>query len=81
MAMIEVSGRRSGELVTDFPESDSPIHFERFFDTLYRRYDERYVVSAPQLARRTRRLEWSVDSPALEADVFQGLDYRPRLGN
>lgn len=55
-------------------------HFERFFDTLYRRYDERYVVSAPQLARRTRRLEWSVDSPAVEAEGLQGLDYRIRMG-
>ena len=79
MAMIEASGRRSGELVTDFPASDSPIHFERFFDTLYRRYDERYVVSAPQLARRTRRLEWSIDSPALKSNAFQGLDYRTRV--
>ena len=80
MAMIEVSGRRSGELVTDFPESHSPIHYERFFETLYRRYDERYVVSAPQLARRTRRLEWSIDSPALDAAVFRDLDYRVRTG-
>ena len=81
MAMIEVSGRRSGQLVTDFPESDSPIHYERFFETLYRRYDERYVVSAPQLARRTRRLEWSVDSPALAAQVFRNLDYGVRTGD
>ena len=81
MAMIEVSGRRSGELVTDFPERDSPIHFSQFFDRLYRRYDERYVVSAPQLARRTRRLEWPVDSPALQAEVFRDLDYRVRTGD
>ena len=37
MAMIEVPGRRGGELVTDFSESDIPIRLERFFDTLYRR--------------------------------------------
>ena len=81
MAMIEASARRGGELIEGFPDSDSPIHFERFFDTLYRRYDERYVVSAPQLARRTRRLEWSVDSPALDATVFGDLDYRVRTGD
>ena len=81
MAMIEVSGRRNGELVADFPDRDSPIHFERFFDTLYRRYDERYVVSAPQLARRTRRHEWSIESPALKAAVFGNLDYRARTGD
>ena len=81
MAMIEASARCGGELIEEFPDSDSPIHFERFFDTLYRRYDERYVVSAPQLARRTRRLEWSVDSPALDATVFRDLDYRVRTGD
>ena len=81
MAMIEVSGGRGGELIDDFPDANSPVHFGRFFETLYRRYDERYVVSAPQLARRTRRLEWSVDSPAFEAELRHGLDYRIRMGS
>lgn len=81
MGMIEVGGRRMGELLTDFPPPDSPIRFDRFFHTLYARYDERYVVSAPQLARRTRRLEWSSASPAFGSSAFQGLDYRLRTGD
>ena len=56
------------------------VHFDRFFRTLYRRYDERYVVSAPLLAERTRRLEWSADSPAFEAPQFRMLDYDIRIG-
>ena len=68
-----------GELTADFPPGDSPIHFGQFFGTMYRRYDERYVVSAPTLAKRTRRLEWSPDSPAFEAPPFRALDYDFRI--
>ena len=80
MALVEVSPRSAGELVPDFPPEDSAIHFDQFFDTIYRRYDERYVVSAPQLARKTRRLEWSPDSPAFRKEQFRDLDYRLRIG-
>ena len=45
----------------------------------YRRYDERNVVSAPDLAARNRRLEWAPDSPALQIDVRPALDYEPRV--
>ena len=79
MAMVEVQGSGAGELVKSFPPENSPIHLERFFDTLYRRYDERYVVSAPQLASKTRRLEWSPESIRPELDVFRSLDYRMRI--
>jgi hypothetical protein len=53
---------------------------ERFFETLYLRYDERYVYSAPDLKSVTRRREWLADSPAL-ATLPQGLvlNYEPRL--
>ena len=81
MAIIEVGGRRRGQLLADFPPADSPIGFERFFTTLYARYDERYVVGAPLLARRTRRREWSSDSPALVPEALRGLDYRVRTGD
>ena len=66
---------RVGELTPDFPPGDSPVHLDQFFRTMYQRYDERYVVSAPTLARRTRRLEWAPDSPAFEAPPFRALDY------
>ena len=41
--------------------------------TLYLRYDERYVYSAPDLASKTRRIEWSPESPALASDVTSTL--------
>lgn len=75
MALVEVSSDDMGELTPDFPPDDSPIHFDQFFNTMYRRYDERYVVSAPSLARKTRRTEWAPDSPAFEAPPFRALDY------
>ena len=79
MALVEVSPLRAGEINADYPPRDSAIHFDQFFETLYRRYDERYVVSAPQLTRRTRRLEWSGDSPAFEAEPLRRLDYSLRV--
>ena len=80
MALIEALPSHAGELNADFPPANSPIHFDRFFETMYRRYDERYVVSAPQLARKTRRLEWSPDSPAFESESMRTLDYALRIG-
>ena len=79
MALVEVSPKDAGELTPDFPPGDSAVHFDQFFRTMYRRYDERYVVSAPLLSERTRRLEWSPDSPAFEARPFRLLDYEVRI--
>ena len=80
MALVEVSPTNAGKLTPNFPPDDSAVHFDRFFRTMYRRYDERYVVSAPLLAERTRRLEWSPDSPAFDAPPFRSLDYGIRIG-
>ena len=55
------------------------MRIERFFETLYLRYDERYVYSAPDLKSKTRRIEWSPESPALESDISSTLDYEIRL--
>ena len=76
--MIEMDPARRGESLADYPEEQSPLRFERFFDTLYLRYDERFVTSAPDLARKTRRLEWAADSPALKELAF---DYIARLAS
>lgn len=80
VALIEVEPPEVGEISSAFPAADSPIHFDHFFQTLYQRYDERYVVSAPLLAKRTRRLVWSSDSPAFQVKPFLGLEYAPRIG-
>ena len=79
MALVDMSGTEAGDLIAEFPPDDSTVHFGPFFRTMYRRYDERYVVSAPSLARRTRRLEWSLDSPAFDAPPFRELDYEFRV--
>ncbi len=79
MALIDMQPSRVGHLLKSFPASDSPTNFKRFFETMYQRYDERYVVSAPQLAKTTRRLTWSPNSPAFESEAFSTLDYRVRV--
>lgn len=79
MAMIEMHSERIGELLENYPPGGSPVNFKRFFEMLYRRYDERYVVSAPQLAKSTRRLEWSRDSSVFGSEEYSDLDYDARL--
>lgn len=80
MALIDMQPGRVGHLVQGFPASDSPTNFENFFETMYQRYDERYVVSAPQLTRITRRLAWSPESPAFKSEGFSTPDYDLRTG-
>ena len=80
LALVETSPPVAGNLNSDFPSTDSPIHFDHFFESMYRRYDERFVVSAPQLVHKTRRLEWSPDSPAFQAEPCRDLDYSFRTG-
>lgn len=79
LALIEVSPQSVGSLNVDFPPPESPTVFDNFFATIYRQYDERYVVSAPLLAHRTRRVEWDHDSPAFESIDRHSLDYSLRL--
>lgn len=76
LGMVEMEAASRGALLDSFPAEDSPLRLERFFDTLYLRYDERFVTSAPDLSSVTRRLEWAFDSPALQLD---GLDYEARV--
>lgn len=79
MGLINVDTGLVGQLLPDFPPPESPLFFERFFDSIYLRYDERYVYSAPDLSSRTRRIEWSSDSPALVSSVASSMDYEFRL--
>lgn len=51
------------------------------FETLYRRYDERYVYSAPALTAVTKRVEWEAESPAFANEAGPTLDYSVRLAN
>ena len=79
LALIDTRAGAVGQPLQDFPPLDSPLRLEHFFETLYRRYDDRYVYSAPDLKSKTRRLEWSPDSPALESDLSTKLEYETRL--
>lgn len=55
--LVEMHGPGRNSLLDSFPLSDSPLRLSGFFDTLYARYDERFVVSAPDLSRTTG--DWS----------------------
>ena len=79
LALIDTGDGAVGNPLPEFPPPNSPLRLERFFETLYRRYDERYVYSAPDLKSRTRRMEWSPDSPALKSDVNTTLEYEAKL--
>lgn len=73
LAMIDPHGDGVGKLSPDFPPSDSALRMEQFFQTLYLRYDERYVFGAPDLKHVTRRLEWSYNS-SVHSSLLTGSD-------
>ena len=64
LGLVEMHGPQRNQLLESFPGEDSPLDLVNVFDTLYARYDERFVVSAPDLSRVTRRVEWDPRSPA-----------------
>lgn len=68
-----------GTVLSTFPASESPLHMKNMFETIYRQYDLRFVYQAPDLSSRTRRLEWSRDSPAL--NFVSNADFEPRLAD
>lgn len=79
MALVDTRHGFAGQLIEDFPPPDSRVNFASFFETLYRRYDERYVVGAPRLESRTRRVVWAADSPAFQEGLPPSdLDYEIR---
>jgi hypothetical protein len=84
VALIETTGVETGEVLAGFPPHDSPLRLEHFFQTLYLRYEERYLYGAPELRAITQRLAWSPASPVFnpaesETSEFPALDYTPRL--
>eukprot|EP01037_Dinobryon_pediforme_P013344 gene13344-13458_t len=80
LALVEPKGDLAGCVFQGFPAENSPMNHQRFFKTLYQRYEERFVIGAPLLAERgvTTRFEWAPDSPAFEA---MELDFLPRLAS
>ena len=81
LAMIDTRNESSGQMLPNFPPPGSPLHLEGFFQTLYLRYDERYVYSAPDLKSKTGRIQWSPYSPILESLKKSDPGYEIRLEN
>jgi hypothetical protein len=83
---VEAVGPRIGERLDDFPTPESHLRFEQFFETIYRRYDERFLFGAPDLTGTTFRRMWSPESPAfqpsdlLPSHSLEGMDFEPRVG-
>jgi hypothetical protein len=63
--MIEPHGDDAGNVFAGFPASSSKLHVSGFFQTLYQRYEERFVIGAPLLSGKTGRYVWDPASPAL----------------
>ena len=76
LAMIDPESRA---VLADWPLAPSPLRIEGFMDAIYLAYDQRYVYSAPKLAKKTARLAWRPDSPALEEAVAR--EFVPRLSD
>ena len=79
LALASTRPGQTGKILDEFPEADSPLRFERFFDTLYRQYDERFVYGAPDLRRLTARKQWASTSAAFGARQVTDMDYEPRI--
>jgi hypothetical protein len=81
LVLVDPAAADPGDVLASYPTAESPLRVERFFETLYLRYDERYVYSAPDLKSVTRRKEWLPESVALSSSPEGlALSYRPRLG-
>jgi hypothetical protein len=77
-ALASTEPARAGAIIEEFPEPGGSLRFDRFFDSLYRQYDERFVYAAPDLRKVTARREWDAASPAFDGAGPTGLDYEPR---
>ncbi len=79
LALVD-TGESPGRISADFPTLESGIRVDGFFSTLYARYDERFVFSAPVLGKVTRRLQWARTSPVFRTGgIAATIDYDPRL--
>ena len=78
LSLISTEGSARGTVLPAFPANDSPIRFDRFFQTIFNSYDLRYVYAAPALRKTTERLFWAPDSPAFGVDG--AAEFEPRVG-
>ena len=79
LALVEMADADLGALLPTYPAEESPLRLEQFFETLYLRYDERFVHAAPDLKSVTQRLEWAPESAAFQNDQsYPNIDYPVR---
>ena len=79
LALVETQGDQLGTVRADYPPTGSLLSLDSFFARLYSTYDLRFIYSAPALSSKTSRLEWAVDSPALQQ--CEELELAPRLAD
>ena len=72
------SEQAHGDIFEAYPDPASPLHFKNFLNTIYTKYDERFVYAAPALKSKTRRLEWDPSSPALSVLNIEDFSIRIR---
>lgn len=65
ITLVDAEEGRLGEVVSSYPDRDSPLLLAQFFGRIYAEYDLRFVYQAPALERTTRRRVWDPESPAL----------------
>ena len=78
-ALASTVPAHAGAVIEEFPEPGGSLRFDRFFASLYRQYDERFVYAAPDLRKVTARREWDAASPAFDGAGPTDLDYEPRI--
>lgn len=66
-----------GSVVAGYPDAESELCLDSFFETLYRQYDLRFVYGAANLRAKTQRLAWAPESPALEGPLAR--EFSPRV--
>jgi hypothetical protein len=77
LTIVSVESSSFGQVFREYPPPDSPLHWNKLMESIYRNYDLRFVYQAPDLLRITGRHGWDDDSPALKDS--RASEYQPRL--
>ena len=65
--------RGRAEVVHNYPSQDSPVHYSKFFDRLYRVYDLRYAY--PDSSGKSYRKTWIPKGPPPAASFDDGTEF------
>ncbi len=80
LLMVDMRASSCGDILQiEFPKSEAELGIEAFFESLYQRYDERFVYAAPDLKHVTMRLQWSRSSPVFDRDEMEDMGYSARF--